>query len=155
MNVAIIIGSRSDLSVMKEAVAVLDDFGVNYQVKVISAHRAPHLLMETVHALEMDGTELIIAGAGIAAHLPGVIASNTIIPVIGVPLSAGSLGGIDALLSIVQMPKPIPVAVVGINNAANAAYMACQILSLKYTDMKEKLSEMRANLASAGSEVEL
>ncbi|MDR2808497.1 MAG: 5-(carboxyamino)imidazole ribonucleotide mutase [Spirochaetaceae bacterium] len=154
MNVVIILGSRSDLPVMKEAAAVLDDFGVDYRFKVVSAHRTPHLLLETVHALEADDTEVIIAGAGLAAHLPGIIASYTTIPVVGVPLSAGSLGGIDALLSIVQMPKPIPVAAVGINNAANAAYMACHILSLKYPKIKEKLKAMRAQLAGAALEAE-
>ncbi|MDR2150650.1 MAG: 5-(carboxyamino)imidazole ribonucleotide mutase [Spirochaetaceae bacterium] len=155
MNVAIILGSQSDVPVMKGAAAVLNDFGIDYRFKVISAHRAPSLLVETVHALEAEGCEVIIAGAGLAAHLPGSIASHTTIPVIGVPLCTGTLGGIDALLSIVQMPQPIPVATVGINNAANAAYMACHILSLKYPSIKEKLTVLRAHLATSAGEVEL
>jgi 5-(carboxyamino)imidazole ribonucleotide mutase len=129
---------------MQKAAAVLKDFGIEYSAHIISAHRAPELLERTVAALEADGTELIIAGAGLAAHLPGVIASKTTLPVIGVPLdSGGGMGGMDALLSVVQMPKPIPVATVGVNNAANAAYLAIEILSLKYASLKEKLLKFR------------
>jgi 5-(carboxyamino)imidazole ribonucleotide mutase len=106
---------------------------------VLSAHRAPELLEETLKTLEQEGVEVILAGAGLAAHLPGVIASRTLIPVIGVPVASGGLGGLDALLSIVQMPKPIPVAAVGIDNGANAAYLACQILALKYPELQKKL----------------
>ncbi len=96
--------------------------------------------------MEESGVEVIIAGAGLAAHLPGVIASLTIIPVIGVPITSGNLAGLDALLSIVQMPKPIPVAAVGVDNAANAAYLACEILALKYPQLKEKIIAFRQEM---------
>ena len=121
MKAAIIFGSQSDAPVMKKAAAVFREFGVSCTAHVVSAHRAPELLGETVRRLEAAGVEVIVAGAGLAAHLPGVIASQTLIPVIGVPIASGSLGGLDALLSIVQMPKPVPVAAVGVENAANAA----------------------------------
>jgi 5-(carboxyamino)imidazole ribonucleotide mutase len=119
---------------------------VEYTAHIVSAHRTPELLEDTLHILEADGTEVIIAGAGLAAHLPGVIASKTLIPVIGVPVCSGGLGGMDALLSIVQMPKPIPVAVVGVDNGVNAAYLACQILSIKYDDLKKRLAGFRAKM---------
>ncbi|MDR0877099.1 MAG: 5-(carboxyamino)imidazole ribonucleotide mutase, partial [Treponema sp.] len=143
MKAAIIFGSKSDTAIMKKAAGVFKDFGVSYTSHVISAHRVPELLSETIARLENDGTEVIIAGAGLAAHLPGVIASQTFIPVIGVPIASGGLGGMDALLSIVQMPRPIPVAAVGVDNAANGAYLACEILALKYPELKKKLAEYR------------
>jgi len=146
MKVAIFFGSKSDTETMKKAAAVLKEFGVEYSSYIISAHRAGELLAETVAQAERDGTEVIIAGAGLAAHLPGVIASMTVLPVIGVPLNGGGLGGLDALLSIVQMPKQIPVATVGVDNAANAAYLACQILAVKYPGLKSKLVAFRASL---------
>jgi 5-(carboxyamino)imidazole ribonucleotide mutase len=146
MKVAIIFGSQSDKGIMKKAVDVLREMGVDFTAHVLSAHRVPELLSATLKNLEADGVEVIIAGAGLAAHLPGVIASQTIIPVIGVPISSGGLGGLDSLLSIVQMPKPIPVATVGVDNAANAAQLACQILALKYPEMKEKLKSARQKM---------
>jgi 5-(carboxyamino)imidazole ribonucleotide mutase len=146
LKAAIIYGSKSDTPVMKKAAEVLTDFGVSYSAHVLSAHRTPELLGKTVQALEQEGVEVIIAGAGLAAHLPGVIASLTLIPVIGVPVDSGGLGGLDALLSIVQMPKPIPVAAVGIGSGANAAYLACQILSLKYPELRKKLSGFRIKM---------
>ena len=146
MKVAIIFGSQSDKSVMKKAADVLREMGVDFYAHVLSAHRVPEVLSATLKQLEADGTEVIIAGAGIAAHLPGVIASQTLLPVIGVPVGSGGLAGLDALLSIVQMPKPIPVATVGIDNAANAAYLACQILALKYPELKEKLTSFRIKM---------
>ena len=146
MKVAIILGSQSDLPVMKKAADVLRKMEVEFSSHVLSAHRVPELLSETIKHLEADGAEVIIAGAGLAAHLPGVIASQTLIPVIGLPISSGGLGGLDALLSIVQMPKPIPVATVGVDNAANAAQLACQILALKYPELKEKLVCARAKM---------
>ncbi|MCL2068005.1 MAG: 5-(carboxyamino)imidazole ribonucleotide mutase [Treponema sp.] len=159
MQAAIIFGSQSDAQIMKKAADVFKDFGVSYKSFAISAHRAPELLGETLKELEAGGTEVIIAGAGLAAHLPGVIASQTVIPVIGVPISSGGLGGLDALLSIVQMPKPIPVAAVGVDNAANAAYLACEILAVKYPALKEKLLEFRkktkTELAKDNGRVEL
>ncbi|QQO10570.1 5-(carboxyamino)imidazole ribonucleotide mutase [Breznakiella homolactica] len=160
MKAAIIFGSKSDSPVMKKAADVFREFGVSYSAHILSAHRVPELLRETIETLEKDGTEVIIAGAGLAAHLPGVIASMTILPVIGVPVSSGGLGGMDALLSIVQMPKPIPVATVGVDNAANAAYLACQMLALKYEPLREKIiafrDRMKADFArEQGQGVEL
>jgi len=159
MKAAIFFGSPSDKSIMQHAADVLREMGVEFSSHAISAHRAPELLSETLQVLEKTGTEVIIAGAGLAAHLPGVIASQTLIPVIGVPVNSGGLGGLDALLSIVQMPKPIPVAVVGIDNAVNAAYLACQILSVKYPDLKAKMTaariKMKAEAAKANQEMDL
>jgi 5-(carboxyamino)imidazole ribonucleotide mutase len=146
MKVAVILGSQSDKAVMKKAAEVLQEFGVEVSAYVLSAHRVPELLREILAKLEHDGIEVIVAGAGLAAHLPGVIASQTLIPVIGVPISSGGLGGLDALLSIVQMPKPIPVATVGVDNGANAGYLACELLSLKYPIVKEKLAAFRAKM---------
>lgn len=158
MKVAIFFGSNSDKETMKKAADVLRSFSVNFTAFVLSAHRSAKLLETTVRQAENDGCEVIIAGAGLAAHLPGVIASMTIMPVIGVPLecmaqdgkgrSSNGLGGMDALLSIVQMPRQIPVATVGINNAANAAYLAVSILSVKYPELQVKLKEFRAQLAT-------
>ena len=143
MKAAIIFGSQSDRPIMKKAAEVMREMGVDYSVYVLSAHRVPELLSATIGQLEAEGVEVIIAGAGLAAHLPGVIASQTLIPVIGLPISSGGLGGLDALLSIVQMPRPIPVATVGVDNAANAAHLACQILAIKYPELKEKLAHAR------------
>jgi 5-(carboxyamino)imidazole ribonucleotide mutase len=146
MKAAIIFGSQSDTPVMKKAAAVLREFGVDFSSHVVSAHRTPELLTETLKKLESEKVEVIIAGAGLAAHLPGVIASQTLVPVIGVPIASGGLGGLDALLSIVQMPKPIPAAAVGVDNAANGAYLACQILALKYPALREKLAAFRSRM---------
>lgn len=146
MEVSIFFGSKSDTETMKKAAAVLREFGVGYSSYIISAHRSGELLAETVAKAEADGTEVIIAGAGLAAHLPGVIASMTVLPVIGVPLDGGKVGGLDSLLSIVQMPKQIPVATVGLDNAANAAYLACEILAIKYPELRKKLVEFRQKL---------
>ena len=154
MKVAIFFGSKSDTESMKKAADVLKDFGVEYKAYIISAHRAGALLTKTVAQVEADGCEVIIAGAGLAAALPGVIASETVLPVIGVPLECVSpgksngLAGMDALLSIVQMPPQIPVATVGIGNAKNAAYLAVQILAVKYPALKEKLVAFRKKLAA-------
>ena len=147
MKVAIFFGSKSDTEKMSKAADVLKEFGVEYKAFIISAHRAGELLHRTVKQCEQEGFEVIIAGAGLAAALPGVIAGITTLPVIGVPLeciSTGSngLGGMDALLSIVQMPPQIPVATVGIGNAKNAAYLALEILGIKYPDIKNKLSDL-------------
>ncbi len=151
MKVAIFFGSKSDTDTMKKAAAVLKEFGVEYCAYILSAHRSGDLLKQTVRQVEQDGCEVIIAGAGLAAHLPGVIASMTVLPVIGVPLEcigkdSNGLAGMDALLSIVQMPRQIPVATVGINNAANAAYLAVEILAIKYPELRTKLTEFRAGL---------
>ncbi len=145
MKVAIILGSKSDVDKMKGAAVALKEFNIEYRAQVLSAHRVPEKLLETLKELEKENYECIIAGAGLAAHLPGVIASHTTLPVIGVPLKA-ALEGMDSLLSIVQMPKSIPVATVGINNSFNAGMLAAQILSLKYPNLKEKLTEFRKNM---------
>ena len=145
MKVAIIFGSKSDTNVMKGAANALNEYGISYKAYVLSAHRVPEKLSETIKEVEKAGCEVIIAGAGLAAHLPGVIASQTVLPVIGIPVKA-ALEGMDALLSIVQMPKSIPVATVGINNSYNAGMLAVQMLSLKYPDIKEKLIEKRQEM---------
>jgi 5-(carboxyamino)imidazole ribonucleotide mutase len=159
MKVAVISGSPSDKPVMKKAADVLREMGVPFSAYVLSAHRAPELLAQTIKELEATGTEVIIAGAGLAAHLPGVIASQTALPVIGLPISSGGLGGLDALFSIVQMPKPIPVATVGVDNGANAAWLACRILALKYPVLQEKLAaasiKMKESIAQEYKEEEL
>ena len=146
MRAAIIFGSASDKPVMKKAADVFREFGVPFSAHILSAHRVPELLKAAIEKFEADGVEVIIAGAGLAAHLPGVIASLTAVPVIGVPIASGGLGGMDALLSIVQMPKPIPVACVGVDNAANAAYLACEILALKYPEMKTRIADFRVRM---------
>ena len=165
MKVAIFFGSKSDTDTMKKAADIFREFGVEYKAYILSAHRAGALLHETVKQVEADGCEVIIAGAGLAAALPGVIAGATVLPVIGVPLEcvnpgkSNGLGGMDALLSIVQMPPQIPVATVGINSAKNAAYLAVQILAIKYPELKEKLLAFRKKLAddakASGLDVEL
>ncbi len=153
MKVAIFFGSKSDKDTMKKAADVLNEFGVDFKAYIISAHRAGVLLKKTVEQVEKEGCQVIIAGAGLAAALPGVIAGMTVLPVIGVPLECVSeksngLGGMDALLSIVQMPPQIPVATVGINSAKNAAYLALQILALQDADLAKKLKDFRAKLAA-------
>lgn len=145
MKAAIIFGSRSDISVMKGAANCLREFEIPFDVHVLSAHRVPEKLEEVLKNLEDDGCDVIIAGAGLAAHLPGVIASKTIIPVVGVPINA-ALNGLDSLYSIVQMPKGIPVATVGINNSYNGGMMAVQMMSLKYPDIKNKLDLYRREM---------
>lgn len=145
MKVAIIFGSKSDKDVMKNAANCLREFNIDFKAYILSAHRIPEKLDEVLKELESNGCECIIAGAGLAAHLPGVIASQTTLPVIGVPVKA-AVEGMDALLSIVQMPKSIPVATVGINNSYNAGMLAVQILSLKYPEIKEKLVDFRMNM---------
>ncbi|WP_186429190.1 5-(carboxyamino)imidazole ribonucleotide mutase [Clostridium sp. BSD9I1] len=145
MKVAIIFGSKSDTDVMKGAATALKEFNIDFKAFVLSAHRVPEKLVEVLEKAEKDGCECIIAGAGLAAHLPGVIASHTTLPVIGVPINA-AINGLDSLLSIVQMPKSIPVATVGINNSYNAGMLAVQMLSLKYPDLKEALVEYRKTM---------
>lgn len=142
MKVAIVYGSRSDEVVMKGASDALREYAVEYQEFIMSAHRNPKLLLGTIEKFEKEDYECIIAGAGLSAHLAGFIASNTVIPVIGVPIDV-SLGGLDSLLSMVQMPKPIPVGVVGIDNSFNAGVLAVQILSIKYPVLKEELKRRR------------
>ena len=145
MKAAIIFGSKSDTEKMRGAAVCFKEFGIEYEAHILSAHRVPEKLEEVLENLEKKDIEVIIAGAGLAAHLPGVIASKTVLPVIGVPLDAG-LDGLDSLFSIVQMPKSIPVATVGINNSYNAGMLAVQILALKYPLLKEKLINFRKEM---------
>lgn len=138
--VGIIMGSESDLKVMKAAAEILKDYDVPFEMKVVSAHRTPLEMVEYAQSAESRGLDVIIAGAGGAAHLPGMVASLTALPVIGVPVNVTSLHGVDALLSIVQMPKGIPVATVAIDNATNAGLLAIRILARSKSAEKLKLS---------------
>ncbi len=147
MKVAVIMGSISDFDRMKQAIEVLKDFGVEVETKVLSAHRTPEETYEFARTCRRRGIEVIIAGAGGAAHLPGVLASLTDIPVIGVPISS-KLNGLDSLYSIVQMPPGIPVATVGIDASKNAGLLAIRILSLRYPELSEKLESYRKELRS-------
>ncbi|MCQ2187660.1 MAG: 5-(carboxyamino)imidazole ribonucleotide mutase [Bacteroidales bacterium] len=144
MKVGVIMGSTSDLEVMSAAFGVLESFGVEYEKKVISAHRAPYLLAEYASTARERGLAAIIAGAGGAAHLAGVTAAYTTIPVIGVPINGKAFGGMDALLATVQMPSGIPVATVAVNGAKNAALLAVSILSVTDKDLEQKLAAFRA-----------
>ncbi len=146
IRVGIVLGSDSDFQVMQEAVRVLQEFEVGWEVVVASAHRSPQRAAEYALNAEERGIEVIIAGAGMAAHLPGVLASYTCLPVIGVPLQGSALGGVDALYSIVQMPPGVPVATVAINGARNAALLAVQILSLKDARLRKKFREYKEKL---------
>ena len=149
--VSILMGSKSDLDVMQPARDALNDLGVAHEVRVLSAHRTPDALFEYVSAAEARGVEVFIAGAGGAAHLPGVVAAKTTLPVLGVPIPSGHLLGLDALLAIVQMPKGIPVATfaVGKAGAGNAGLFAVAILAGKRPDLAEKLSNWRKKQAAA------
>ncbi len=145
--VGIIMGSRSDLPVMKEAVDILQDFGVAYEVRIVSAHRTPDRMVEYARGAAGRGLQVIIAGAGGAAHLPGMTASLTPLPVIGVPIrSSNSLGGVDSLLSIVQMPNGIPVATVAVNAARNAGLLAVRILSVADERLRRAMVEYQRAL---------
>lgn len=137
--VGVIMGSISDLETMAGAMAMLDLLAVPYEKKVVSAHRTPHLMVEYATSAKSRGLEVIIAGAGGAAHLPGMVASLTVLPVIGVPVKTRTLQGIDSLLSIVQMPAGIPVATMAIGNAKNAGLMAARILGIKYPAIAVRL----------------
>lgn len=144
--VGIVLGSDSDLPVMEEAARILKDFGVPYEMTIASAHRSPDLAAEYARNAEERGIAVIIAGAGMAAHLPGVLAAYTCLPVIGVPLQGGASGGLDALYSIVQMPPGVPVATVAINGVRNAALLAVQILGLKEPLLRERFRSYKKGL---------
>ncbi|NPB07249.1 MAG: 5-(carboxyamino)imidazole ribonucleotide mutase [Aquificae bacterium] len=144
--VGVIMGSISDWAYLKEAAELLEQFGVPYEKKVVSAHRTPELMYEYAKTARKRGLEVIIAGAGGAAHLPGMVASLTTLPVIGVPVPTKHLGGLDSLYSIVQMPAGVPVATVAIGNARNAALLAVRILSIKYPKYAKKLELYRREL---------
>lgn len=149
MRVAVIMGSTSDLTKMEPAINILKEYGIKVDVRCLSAHRANKALSEFIEETNNNGTEVIIAGAGMAAALPGVIASQTVIPVIGVPISGSNLEGMDALLSIVQMPSGIPVATVAINGSKNGAYLALSIIANKHQEIKDKLLKYRQEMQEA------
>jgi len=146
--VGIVMGSDSDLPVMKGAADILNQFGIECEVVISSAHRVPDKTAQYAKTAEERGLEVIIAGAGMAAHLPGVIAAFTTLPVIGVPIQSGALAGTDALYAIVQMPPGIPVAAMAINGARNAGIFAAQVLAAKYPEIREKLKAYKAQLAN-------
>jgi len=145
-KVGIIMGSDSDLPVMKEAAEILEQFEVEYELTVVSAHRTPKRLYDYAESAEEKGIEVIIAGAGGAAHLPGMTAAVSTLPVIGVPVKTSKLSGLDSLYSIVQMPPGVPVATVAINGAKNAALLAVQILSLKDEALNKKQKKYRKDM---------
>lgn len=148
-RVGIVVGSRSDIAAAEKAAAVLDELGVVSETRVISAHRAPELLGRWIAAAESSGIDVFIAIAGLAAHLPGVVASQTTRPVIGVPMPGGVSDGLDALLAIVQMPKGVPVATVGVGNGENAGLLAAAILAVSDPDLGRRLAGRRAAQAEA------
>jgi len=145
-RVGIIMGSDSDLPVMKQAAEILEEFGIDYEITIVSAHRTPDRMFEYAKNAEERGIEVIIAGAGGAAHLPGMVASITHLPVIGVPVKTSALNGLDSLLSIVQMPGGVPVATVAINNAKNAGILAASILGIKYPEIARKVKDYKERM---------
>ena len=149
VRVGIVVGSRSDMSAADKAAAVLGELGVSAEIRVISAHRAPALLARYIEMAEKGGTRVFIAIAGLAAHLPGVVASQTTLPVIGVPMPGGVSDGLDALLAIVQMPKGVPVATVGVGNGENAGLLAAAILAVSDPALAQQLAARRAAQAEA------
>jgi len=147
-KVLILMGSDSDFNVMKKASKVFKEMDISFEIDICSAHRTPDRAKKYAEEAEQRGIEVIIAAAGMSAHLAGFIAAHTTVPVIGVPIASGALNGFDALLSTVQMPPGVPVATVGINGAENAAYLACEILSLKYPEIRDKLKQKRKEMYS-------
>ena len=143
MKVAVIMGSTSDYDIMSPAISILEEFGIEYEKRIISAHRTPDLMFEFARSARERGIDVIIAGAGGAAHVAGVVAGLTTVPVIGVPVRTQTMGGLDSLLSIVQMPGGIPVATVAINGAKNAGLLAVQMLALKDESLVAKLEAFR------------
>ncbi|MBL6903732.1 MAG: 5-(carboxyamino)imidazole ribonucleotide mutase [SAR86 cluster bacterium] len=150
IDVAILMGSDSDLPVVSEVFKIFDEFGVKYTKSVLSAHRSPHQVIELIKTSESNGCKLFIAAAGMAAHLAGAVAAHSFKPVIGIPIESGGLGGLDALLSTAQMPPGIPVATVAIGKAGakNSAILAIQMLSISDENMADKFSKYRANLTN-------
>ena len=153
-KISVIMGSTSDWETMKEACQILEEFGVSYEKKVVSAHRTPDLMFEYAQNARKKGIKIIIAGAGGAAHLPGMVASKTTLPVIGVPVQSRTLNGLDSLLSIVQMPGGVPVATTAIGKAGaiNAGLLAIQMLSMYDLELEAKLAERRSMLAKTVKE---
>lgn len=147
IRVSIVMGSDSDLEVMNEALNVLDELGVNYEMRIVSAHRTPEMMFEYARTAHSRGIDVIIAGAGGAAHLPGMIASISPLPVIGVPIrSANSIEGWDSILSILQMPAGVPVATVALNGARNAGILAAEILSVTSPELRERIIKFKEEL---------
>ncbi len=155
--ISIIMGSDSDLPTMEHAIKIIEEFSIPYEVKIISAHRTPDLMYEYAESAKSRGIKVIIAGAGGAAHLPGMTAAKTILPVIGVPIESKSLNGIDSLLSIVQMPKGVPVATVAIGNpgAANAGILAAEIIGLIDDDIQKNIQKKRKNIEKKIKSIDL
>ncbi|WP_297596909.1 5-(carboxyamino)imidazole ribonucleotide mutase [uncultured Cetobacterium sp.] len=145
-KIGVIMGSKSDLPTMKQCLEILEELGIKYEAKIISAHRTPTLMFDYAKEAKDRGIEIIIAGAGGAAHLPGMVASLTELPVIGVPIETKTLKGIDSLLSIVQMPGGVPVATVAIGGAKNAGILAAKIIALKDEKIANKIKEYRENM---------
>ena len=154
MKVGVVMGSISDKEVVDKSVKMLEKFGVEAEVRVISAHRTPFQAAEYAKTAEEKGIEVIIAAAGKAAHLAGVIAGITPLPVIGLPIKSSTMDGLDSLLSIVQMPKGVPVATVAINGAENAGLLAVQILSVKYPELREKFKEYKLEMEKEVEEMD-
>jgi len=149
MKVAILMGSDSDFEVVKKALVVLKKFDVEFEARVMSAHRTPYEAIEFAKNADANGFDVIIGAAGKAAHLPGVLAGVSVLPVIGLPIKSSTMDGLDSLLSIVQMPSGVPVASVAINGAENAGLLAVQILSVKYPELRKKFYEYKEEMATA------
>ncbi|MGK7345551.1 MAG: 5-(carboxyamino)imidazole ribonucleotide mutase [Candidatus Nitrospinota bacterium M3_3B_026] len=156
MDILILLGSESDMEIARACVDVLDEMGVSHEVRVASAHRTPERVRELIRRAEAQGAKAVIAVAGLSAHLAGVVASETVLPVIGVPAAAGPLNGLDSLLSTVNMPGGVPVAAVSLGKAGgkNAALLACRILALGDESLKEKISVHREKMAKAVEEAD-
>jgi 5-(carboxyamino)imidazole ribonucleotide mutase len=154
MKVAVVMGSISDKEVADKSVEILKKFGVEVEMRVVSAHRTPYETLDFAKKAEEDGIEVIIAIAGKAAHLAGVIAAITPLPVIGLPIKSSTMDGMDSLLSIVQMPKGVPVATVAINGGENAGLLAVQILSVKYPELREKFKEYKMEMSKQVMEMD-
>jgi len=145
-KVGILMGSISDLDIVRKSVEVLKEFGIEVETRVLSAHRTPYEAAEYARTAEERGVEVIIAAAGKAAHLPGVLAAYTVLPVIGLPIKSSMMDGLDSLLSIVQMPAGIPVATVAVNGSENAALLAVHILAMRYPHLADRLKEYRRSM---------
>ncbi len=153
MKVSIIMGSISDKEIAKKTISILDEFGVEYEQRVISAHRSPGIAVDFAENAEANGTEVIIAIAGKAAHLAGVLAGISPLPVIGIPAKSSTMDGLDSLLSVVQMPKGVPVATVAIDGGENAGLLAVQILSVKYPELRQKYKEYKLKMVKGVEEM--
>lgn len=153
MKVSIIMGSISDKEIAKKVISILDKFGVEYEQRVISAHRSPAIAVDFAEGAETNGTEVIIAIAGKAAHLAGVLAGITPLPVIGIPAKSSTMDGLDSLLSVVQMPKGVPVATVAIDGGENAGLLAVQILSVKYPELRKQYKEYKLEMVKGVEEM--